>query len=324
VPIGFWSPDGFAAIQKMATVLAASELIPKAFRGKVPNVIIALELAQRTGAGALAVMQSLNVIHGRPSWSAQFIIAAINSTGKFTPLRFRLTEPGPEETVSVTLTEYDDNGNKSKQTYSEKIRNRECVCYAKDKSGEILESAPVSIKMAVLEGWYSKSGSKWKTMEEVMLKYRSASFFGKVYAPEILMGMVTDDEAIDITPEEKDITPATGAPEKTSDPGKGVQGLKDALNKEKEQPKADPAAAGTTGEPADKKPGEGLPFGDPADDVPKEASGIPAYMWKAISVADADARWGKIENLLPTNNEKVKKAYEKVYADVLKKLSGGA
>jgi hypothetical protein len=107
--------------------------------------------------------------------------------------------------------------------------------------------------------------------------------------------------------------------------GKGVQGLKDALSKEKEQPKADPAAetAGTTGEPTDKKPGEGLPFGDPTDDVPKESSGIPAFMQRATSRGDADARWGKIEHLLPKNNKKVVEAYEKVYSDVLKRFAGG-
>jgi hypothetical protein len=111
--------------------------------------------------------------------------------------------------------------------------------------------------------------------------------------------------------------------------GKGVQGLKDALKKDKEPPTGDPEPAASTsgtatGEPADKKPGEGLPFGDPADDLPKESSGIPAYMQRATSRGDADDRWGKIEPLLPKNNKKVVEAYEKVYSDVLKRFAGGA
>jgi hypothetical protein len=77
--------------------------------------------------------------------------------------------------------------------------------------------------------------------------------------------------------------------------------LKDALKKEEPQK---PEGAADTGDPAEKKPGEGLPFGDPADDVPKEAAGIPAFIQRATSREDADARWGKVEHLLPKNNEK--------------------
>jgi hypothetical protein len=33
-----------------------------------------LEIANRMGMGIFQVMQNLNVIHGRPSWSSQFII----------------------------------------------------------------------------------------------------------------------------------------------------------------------------------------------------------------------------------------------------------
>jgi len=51
--------------------------------------------------------------------------------------------------------------------------------------------------MAVAEGWFGKAGSKWQTMPEVMLRYRAASFFGKLYAPELLMGIQTAEEIHD-------------------------------------------------------------------------------------------------------------------------------
>ena len=54
--------------------------------------------------------------------------------------------------------------------------------------------------MAKAEGWLTKTGSKWQTMPELMLKYRAAAFFGRLYAPEVLMGMQTAEEVIDITP----------------------------------------------------------------------------------------------------------------------------
>jgi hypothetical protein len=65
-------------------------------------------------------------------------------------------------------------------------------------TGETIEGPAVSIGMAKKENWYQKPGSKWQSMPGLMLRYRSASFFGRLYAPEILLGMSTTDELQDI------------------------------------------------------------------------------------------------------------------------------
>ena len=64
--------------------------------------------------------------------------------------------------------------------------------------GETLERPSVSIKLAKAEGWYGKSGSKWQTMPDPMLRYRAATFFGRLYAPDLLMGMQTQEEVMDV------------------------------------------------------------------------------------------------------------------------------
>ena len=68
-------------------------------------------------------------------------------------------------------------------------------------TGERIEGPKVSIQMARDEGWATKNGNKWKTMPELMLMYRAAAFLIRTYAPEISMGLRTDDEIIDIAPE---------------------------------------------------------------------------------------------------------------------------
>ena len=84
----FASSSSFETAQRMAKALASSDLVPQTYKGNLANCIVALEVAQRTGSSALAVIQNLNIIHGRPSWSSQYIIAALNSCGRFSPLRF--------------------------------------------------------------------------------------------------------------------------------------------------------------------------------------------------------------------------------------------
>lgn len=178
----FSSMVNFEIAQRMAKALAESDLVPSVYKGKLSNCLVALEIAQRCQASVLMVMQNLYIVQGKPSWSAQYIIAALNACGKFSPLRFRM-----------------DGADK-------------CRAYAVElRTEEVLEGPEVSIAMAKAEGWYDKNGSKWKTMPEVMLRYRAASFFGKLYAPELLMGLQTKEENEDIIETTgKDVTPKGG------------------------------------------------------------------------------------------------------------------
>jgi hypothetical protein len=165
--------SSFEMAQRQAKALSASDLVPQQYRGNVANTLVALEIANRIGASPLMVMQNLNIIHGRPSWGSSFIIAAINGSGKFTALRF----------------------------VGDLAKGIKAVCHEK-ATGELLEGPTVTMEMANAEGWVSKAGSKWKTMPELMMRYRAAAFFGRLYAPEITMGMHSTEEVVDIQHEE--------------------------------------------------------------------------------------------------------------------------
>lgn len=223
-PMSLLTGAGFDQIQRVAKALSASTLVPvqyRAFvekkeRGKVvghetngaglPNCIVALNMAQRMNADPLMVMQNLYVIEGRPSWSSQFIIAAINSCGRFSPLRFDMSEPGKEEEVSYEVPVW-TNGNKSMQKRKATVVHRTCTAWVIEKeTGDRLDGPTVSMQMAIDEGWLTKNGSKWLTMPDVMLRYRAASLLGRLYAPELLMGLQTVEEVADyIEPRDTDI-----------------------------------------------------------------------------------------------------------------------
>lgn len=166
--------DAFNDGQRIAKALAGSTLVPAAYQNNLPNTMIALEIANRINISPFMVMQNLDIIKGKPSWSSTFIIAALNSSGRFSPLRFRF------------------EGDKNTDDYG-------CRAVATDlDSKELLRGPLVDWRMVKAEGWLDKSGSKWKTMPELMFHYRSASFFGRLYAPDILKGMHSMEENIDI------------------------------------------------------------------------------------------------------------------------------
>ena len=77
--------NNFSEAKDMATYLSGSDLVPEAYRtnekngDKSANIVLALEMAERTKTSPFAVMQNMHVISGKPAWSSQFIISMINS-----------------------------------------------------------------------------------------------------------------------------------------------------------------------------------------------------------------------------------------------------
>lgn len=179
----FSSPENFDTAQRMAKALAASSLVPEAYKGNLANALIAMELASRIGASVFMVMQNLDVIHGNPSFRAKFLIATVNSSGRFTPLRYEWQDkPGS--------------------------KNWGCRAVAKDRStGDECLGPWVTWAMAEAEGWTKKNGSKWKTLPELMFMYRAAAFWTRVYCPELSLGMSTAEEVIDTYGEPVATTP---------------------------------------------------------------------------------------------------------------------
>ncbi|MFT5871136.1 MAG: hypothetical protein ACI8WT_000034 [Clostridium sp.] len=164
----FENQDKFELAQRMATALSKSTIVPQDYRNNISNTLIALDMSNRIGISPMMVMQNLYVINGRPSWSSQFIIALINNSKRFAEsLKFKLE--GKSDEMS-------------------------CYAYTKNYSGEEILGPVISMKMAKEEGWLSKSSSKWKTMPEVMIRYRAASFFGRLYCSDLLMGIYSDEE----------------------------------------------------------------------------------------------------------------------------------
>ena len=224
----FFDPIQFETMQRVCKLFASSELVPDMYRAVVKpfpancteesgkaimaenraieskamaNCMIAIEMAQRIGASPLMIMQNMVIIYGRPSWSSKFLVATVNTCGRFEPLKYRITNLG--KVGKVPYTDYVwANGKKSavtKEYDGMNIDNLQCIAYTCAKgSDEVLESAPIDIRLAIQEGWYTKAGSKWVTMTRQMLMYRAASFWTNAYAPELSMGMKTVEEVQDI------------------------------------------------------------------------------------------------------------------------------
>lgn len=173
VQAGFFDLQSFELMQRVAKGFASSSLVPKDYQGNVANCMIALNLARRINGDPLMCMQSLTIVHGRPTWSSQFMIATANMCGRFSALRFEFF------------------GAKDKDDWG-------CRAWAVEKStGEKLVGSDITISLAKKEGWYSRNGSKWQSMPQQMLMYRAGAWWVRAYAPELSMGLMAADEVGD-------------------------------------------------------------------------------------------------------------------------------
>lgn len=159
----------FEQAQRVAKMLSTSTMVPDHFRGNIGNCMIALNFASRVNLDPFMAMQSMYIVHGKPGLEGKLAIALLNKSGSFTSLQFRFEGEG---------------------------RTRSCTAYAtRISTGDVCEQT-VSMAMVEAEGW--KKNKKWVNMPDLMFQYRSASFFIKVHAPEVLMGMQTKEELDDI------------------------------------------------------------------------------------------------------------------------------
>lgn len=171
--------DSFEFAQRQAKSLCESDLVPKSYQGQkgLPNCLVAIEMSKRMKLSPLTVMQNLNVIHGTPTWSAQFITSQILGCGRFTNFDYLVKGEGDTLEVQCVATRLEDQ--------------------------KLVKGTTVSMRMARLEGW--TRNSKYTSMPELMLRNRAATFFGRQYIPDLLLGVQTSEEVVDIQP--VDVTP---------------------------------------------------------------------------------------------------------------------
>ena len=178
---GFWTAGSIKQMLGVAKAISTSDIVPENYKNKPINILVAMEMAGRTNFPLLMVMQNLYVIQGKPSWSGQFCTAVVNGSGRFTPLEF------------IRLLEDDQTTTKGYYCRATRLSN-----------GQVCEGSPVTWDMVKGEGWLNKSGSKWKTMPDLMFHYRAAAFFVREHCPDLLCGLQTSEEVQDVKGWEKE------------------------------------------------------------------------------------------------------------------------
>lgn len=174
VSLSMWNDMGLMkTAYKTAQLLSQSTIIPESYRGKPGDCLILLDLCDRMGLSPISIAQYSQVVKGNFTWKGQACKAFVDGCGRYIKSQYVMVgEPG--------------------------AMSWGCFLRAWEKTGEVVDGPTVTLQTAADEGWLQKNGSKWKTMPELMLKYRAAAFFARTECPNLLMGFQTVDEVQDV------------------------------------------------------------------------------------------------------------------------------
>jgi len=143
--------------------LAASDLLPKQYRGAPANVLVALEYGAALGLAPMAAIQGIHVVEGKPTASAQLIGALVRNAGH----RLRVT--GDNDQAVAVIVRSDDPDFEFRAEWT-------------------MERA----KQAGLAG-----KAVWKQYPAAMLKARAITEVARDACPEVLSGVAYTDEELD-------------------------------------------------------------------------------------------------------------------------------
>lgn len=158
---------------RVAQAFSDSQFIPAHFRGKPADCFVALNMAHNMGEDPFLLMQNIYMVSGTPGWKTQYLIARAANCGVFNG-GITWDIEGEGEGLRVT----------AKATLA--------------KTGEVVTSPTIDFKMANGEGW--TKNPKYKTMPELMFRYRSAAFLIRLFAPQVMLGYQTVEEVETLPP----------------------------------------------------------------------------------------------------------------------------
>lgn len=164
--------DLFDQMQRAGKMLCSSQLVPKHLQGKQADCTLIAIMALDMKINPIMLAQNIFFVHGQPGWKTTYLISRANASGKLAhPIRFETAGEGLEMAVTaIALLKKEYGGKEIRQT--------------------------ASMKMAQAEGW--TQNEKYKTMPELMLSYRAATFLIRLNMPEIMFGMQSQDELEDV------------------------------------------------------------------------------------------------------------------------------
>jgi hypothetical protein len=167
------APATFAELMEFAQMAARSQLVPPDYRHHPEDILLAIQLGSEVGLRPMQALQNIAVINGRPAVWGDALPGICKASSVFQDL--------------IETWEHEDNPDLLT-----------AVCVAK-RHGATPVTARFSVADAKRAGLWTKPGP-WRTYPNRMLQMRARSFALRDAFPDLLKGLATVEEALDLRP----------------------------------------------------------------------------------------------------------------------------
>lgn len=173
------APRNLTEAMEFSKLMASSELVPKNFKGKPGDVLIAVQMGAEVGLAPMAAIQNIAVINGKPGIYGDAGKAILLAAG-------------------VTIEEDD----------TELIQKNGMARCRITRQGRPPVERTFSIENAKTAGLWNKEGP-WRSYPYRQMAWRAFWFAARDAASDLLKGLGGAEELVDIEPRE--INPRSGA-----------------------------------------------------------------------------------------------------------------
>ncbi len=170
--VGTSRPDTLFSAMEIAAVLADSNFVPEAYRGKRGDVLAAILYGAELGLGPMQALRGIALVNGRPSVWGDVLLGLITA------------RPDCDGVIEQDLPVIEKSGS---ATCTVKRRGRPDVTRSFDNA------------LAGKAGLIKKQGS-WQTHPSRMLQMRARGFALRDAYADVLSGLITAEEARDLPP----------------------------------------------------------------------------------------------------------------------------
>ena len=198
------TPKTMDGAYRVAEILSKSQLIPKAYQGRPNDVLVSMMWSHNLDVPFIQGIQGIACINGKPAIYGDMALAVVRKSGLLKDIK---------ETVEKV------NG----------VLTARCEVTRKDQDSKVVST--FSWDDAAAAGLIGKQGP-WKQYPKRMLQMRARGFALRDAFPDVLMGMITAEEASDYEYIDQDgeITkevPAKKMPSRKSKPQQKVEDVAD-------------------------------------------------------------------------------------------------
>ena len=218
------APANFTELVEFAEIAARSQFVPRDYRNHPEDILLAVQLGSEVGLRPLQALQNISVINGRPAIWGDAMPALCKASHVYEDLIETFErEDDPDFLVAV--------------------------CVAKRRA-----STPVTAKFSVIDakraGLWTKPGP-WQTYPRRMLQMRARSFALRDAFPDVLKGLISIEEALDLPAPNDSLPPARATIDAAPEPPLSTLTLSPLNDSPIEIAVTPPAAETPTDPPAD-------------------------------------------------------------------------